>query len=61
MRSLNNPISFKEKEISFVNEEIKENKKINVFTKLILKNLIQNKIKHKEVYVKSLNIVKAFD
>lgn len=61
MRSLNNPVLFREKKISFEIEEIKENKKINVFTKEVLKSLIKNKIKHKEIYVKNLNIVKAFD
>jgi len=45
MKSLNNPVLFREKKICFETEEQKENKKMNVFTKLILKDLIKNKIK----------------
>ena len=59
MKSLNNPVLFKEKKISFEIEEAKENKKINVFTKMILKDLIKNKIKYSELYVKNLNTVVA--
>jgi hypothetical protein len=41
--------------LNFEVEEIKENKKINVFTKLILRKLIKDKIKYAELYVKDLD------
>jgi len=59
MKSLNNPVLFREKKICFETEEQKENKKMNVFTKLILKDLIKNKIKYSELYVKDLKTVVA--